>query len=191
MAGARSKRIGFILGATLVAVVALIAVACGGSSDGSPSEAPATDTPASDAQAPTEPPAANPTATEPMMDPTAPEPTAADPMDGPSSTLPTRIEVEARDNFFADIQPRAGQLGRIEAPADTEITVRLTNEGVLPHNITFVTEAGGSVLADGANGRIILEGESASMTFQTPDAGTYYFFCAVHPLEMIGEFVVR
>ena len=192
MAGGNAKRLGFMLGALLVAGVALIAAACGGSDDDSSTEAPPAPTVADTAdQVPTEPVVVEPTATESMIDPIAPEPTEADPMDGPGSALPTRIEIEARDNFFVDIQPGVGQPGRIEAPANTEITVKLTNEGVLPHNITFASQEGGSVIADGANGSIILEGESSASTFETPDPGTYYFFCAVHPLEMIGEFVVR
>ena len=175
MAGYRTEKSGIVLAAVLVAILALIAAACGGSSagdgDGDSSPAPAT---------------APATATEePDGEPAATD----DPMGDPSS-IPAKIEIEARDNIFS-VQTAPGVPGTIEAPANTDFTVRLTNEGVLPHNISFFTKEGGAILADGANGAIYLEGEGGSVSFTTPDAGTYFFVCSVHPLEMIGEFVVK
>ncbi len=169
MAGTRAEGSGIALVAILVAIVALVAAACGGSTSGG--SAPAPTSPAADT---------------PMND----SPTAADPMDGPASSNPSRIEIEARDNIFS-VQTAPGVPGTIEASANTDFTVRLVNEGVLPHNIAFFTKEGGALLAEGANGPILLEGEARSITFKTPAAGTYFFLCTVHPLEMIGEFVVK
>lgn len=165
-----------ILGATLVTVLALLSAACGGSAGSQDSS--------SQPSGPAE--TEKPAATEPAAAPASTE----EPMSGPNSSDPTRIKVEARDSVF-DVQPAQGVLGRIEAPANTEITVTLQNEGTLPHNIAFLTKQGGSPLADGANGDIIMEGESDTLTFKTPAAGTYFFQCTVHPQEMIGEFVVN
>lgn len=174
-------RVGFALIVALLVVLASVASACGGgsgNSDGGSSQAPSVT-----ATATNEDTAAPSPSEEPVTSPTT------EPMDGPAAN-PTSIEVEARDSVF-DVQPAQGVPGTIEAPANSEFTVRLVNEGVLPHNIAFLTKQGGSPLADGANGDIIMEGESDSITFTTPAAGTYFFQCTVHPQEMIGEFVVK
>lgn len=163
-------RSGVVLVAALIVIVGLVGAACGGGSSagGTPDQTAPTPTAAAE---------------------TGAEPTAVGPMDGPAPN-PTKIEVEARDNVF-DVQPAQGVPGAIEAPANTEITVRLVNEGVLPHNIAFFREQGGTILSEDANSDIILEGESTSITFKTPAPGTYFFQCTVHPLEMIGEFIVK
>lgn len=122
--------------------------------------------------------------------------------DGPTATeastgtteVSASIRIEASDNGVMnvyDVQPAAGEAGRIEAPANSEFEVTLVNVGVNPHDIDFYDEDGGSLLSDDANGQIIVSGEQATFTFTTPGPGTYYFFCSVHPTEMFGEFVVR
>jgi plastocyanin len=153
---------------TVLVALAALAAACGGSDESDVN-----------GDSPTDAPTAAPDATE--------EP---DPMDGPGSSLPTSITVSAVDNVFVGIQPSQAARGVIEAPANTEFSVKLINDGVLPHNISFFDSEGGSILADGANGDIILEAETDNVTFTTPDPGTYFFVCVVHPLEMLGEFVV-
>ena len=114
-----------------------------------------------------------------------------DPMDGPSG-LSTSLQLTAVDNVFKDIQPSQSVFGMIEAPANSEFSVSLFNDGALPHNIAFFDEANGSILDDGnAVGPLLLEGESGSVTFMTPGPGTYYFNCTVHPGEMLGDFIVK
>jgi len=171
------RRLGVFLTLFLVAVLAT-AAACsssdddGGATDGGTETPAATDGPAGATDAPD--------VTE--------EP---DPMDGPDD-LPTSLQITAVDNVFKDIQPSQGVFGTIEAPANSEFSVSLFNDGALPHNIAFFDEQGGSILDDGeANGAIILEAETASVTFMTPGPGTYFFNCTVHPLEMLGDFIVK
>ncbi len=181
MADSHAGRSGILFGAVLVAIIALVAAACGGSGS---SEDETTSSPS-----PTPADTATPTP-EPTAQPTA-GPMGGDPMGGPDTSLPTSISLEARDNFF-NVQSGPGVSGTLEAPANTEITVTLFNDGVLPHNISFFTAQGGRVLDNGAaNGRVIFEAETDTITFRTPGPGTYYFQCTVHPLEMIGEFVVK
>jgi plastocyanin len=168
----------------LVAGITLVAVACGGSSDSDsePTNAPATNSnpTATTAAQPTSA-QSNPTATTAAAaDPT--ETNTPDPMQG-GSDLPTSIEVHAIDSKF-DVET-------IEAPANTEFAAALVNDGVLPHNLSFFTKEGGDILAEGANGALILEGETAVTRFVTPGPGTYFFVCVVHPDLMKGDFIVR
>lgn len=112
--------------------------------------------------------------------------------DGPAGTggSPASIRIEASDNVY-DVQPAAGDAGRIEAPANADFEVTLVNVGINPHDIDFYDEEGGSLLSDEANGEIILSGEQETFTFTTPEPGTYYFVCSVHPTEMFGDFYVE
>lgn len=180
--GIQARKLAIFLAAALILIFTVAAAACsGGSSDTStPDQTAEEHSSAEDV--------VEATATEAAEDDDAGS-TPADPMDGSSSAPSDSITVEARDNVF-DVQPSQGVPGTIKAPANSEFSVKLTNDGTLPHNIAFFTEEGGKVLADGANSNIILEAESTSITFTTPDAGTYFFQCTVHPQEMIGEFIV-
>lgn len=116
-------------------------------------------------------------------------PTATEDPSG-TAAAPVSVRIEAGDNVY-DIQPAAGEAGRIEAPANTSFEVTLVNVGVNPHDIDFYDEEGGSLLSDDANGEIIVSGDEETFTFTTPGPGTYYFFCSVHPTEMFGDFVVE
>jgi plastocyanin len=92
-------------------------------------------------------------------------------------------EIIATDNKF--------DLGVLEATAGQEFSITLVNEGAVPHNIAFLTEAGGQPLAEESVGEIIPGGESIAVTFTPPEAGTFFFVCQVHPNDMTGEFIVR
>lgn len=79
----------------------------------------------------------------------------------------------------------------IEAKAGEEFTVTFKNEGKNPHNLEFLDKKGGKELVAGATGEILSAGESETLTFTPPGAGTYYFQCIVHPNDMFGDFVVK
>ena len=178
-----ARRMGTLALVGLVAGITLVAVACGGSSDSDGELANASNNPtATTASQPTSA-QSNPTATTAAAADPA-ETNTPDPMAGPdSSDLPTSIEVHAIDSKF-DVET-------IEAPAHIEFAAALVNDGILPHNLSFFTEEGGAILGDGANGAIILEGETAVTRFVTPGPGTYFFVCVVHPDLMKGDFIVR
>lgn len=93
------------------------------------------------------------------------------------------VTVTATDNQF--------DKPTIEAVAGQEFTLTLQNDGNAQHNISIVTERGGEALVPGSRTDLVRPGESATLTFTPPEAGTFYFFCEVHPTEMFGDFVVR
>ena len=87
------------------------------------------------------------------------------------------IHVTAKEFAF---EPAA-----IEAAADTEFTVELTNSGVIEHDFTITGQESAKVVAAG--------GATASGAF-TLAAGTYEYFCSVvghKESGMIGTLTVK
>jgi plastocyanin len=154
-----------------LAVVALIAVGCGGNGDGEEA-APTTsaaETTTEDSPSPTEEtpsPAASPTAEE------SPDETPAD--CSPSG----EIEVEAEDISF-DTDCVAASAG---VPFEMEFKNR---DSGIPHNFAIYTEEGGDALFQG---RVITGAADATYQVDAIDAGQYYFQCDIHP-SMNGTFV--
>jgi plastocyanin len=71
----------------------------------------------------------------------------------------------------------------INLPASTEVTVVFENHEAVPHNWSLYTEQGGTAIYEGEI--LNTEGE-IEYTFTTPEAGTYFFQCDVHPPQMTG-----
>ena len=63
----------------------------------------------------------------------------------------------------------------------TNYSLEVTNQDTFQHNFTFE-----AVEAD----ENIEGGEDATLTFTAPAAGSYEFFCAIHPSAMRGTFTV-
>jgi plastocyanin len=100
---------------------------------------------------------------------------------GPVAT--TSIEVVATDNAF--------DRSNIVGVAGEEFTVEFVNDGAVFHNITFLTEEGGEPLAENsATELLVAGGATETITFVAPSAGTYFYLCTLHPLEMTGTFTV-
>jgi len=159
------------MGVLVLAAMALVS-ACGGATssetpDGSAAVGATTPPPAT-SLGPTTPPATDPVGAEPS---------------GGAGGTSTAVSVEAFDTAF--------DTKTIEAPANSELKVTLTNTGELPHDIAFYDKEGGSPLVADAMTPILQGGESATVTFTTPGPGTYFFLCLVHPQEMTGSFVVK
>jgi plastocyanin len=154
--------------------LALVAAACGG-----------------DAETATGPTATGPTATGPTATgPTATGPTAT----GPTATGPTATGGDACEPSGASIEVSAVGLSFdqscLAAPAGQSFTIEFTNNASgIPHNVAIYTDE--SAVESLFLGESFLGVET--MTYDVPalDAGTYFFRCDVHPLQMNGTFVVN
>lgn len=95
---------------------------------------------------------------------------------------PAKPTLVATDNKFSPTT--------LTVPANAAITIDFQNKGKVKHNVHVVTAEGGTTLAPGSEGAIIDGGTSVAVSFQSPGAGTYFYFCELHPTEMKGTFVV-
>ena len=109
-------------------------------------------------------------------------PEAADEATPESSSSPaavtsgTDLQVTAIDIAF--------EQSELQAPADTDVTLTLTNTGVSQHDLVIEGTDYGTPLVNG--------GESASFTFNLP-AGEYTFYCTVpghRAAGMVGKLIV-
>lgn len=97
----------------------------------------------------------------------------------------------AEGDVVVTAENMAFDTNRIEATAGQPITIVLVNNDSQMHNISFYTDDSASeLLVPEAEGEIIRQGETATMTFTPPSPGTYYFHCDLHP-QMNGQFIVN
>ncbi len=71
----------------------------------------------------------------------------------------------------------------LDLPAEAEIKLKFENHDDVQHNFALLEREGGEPLFRGdiiGKGRTVYE-------FTTPEAGTFYFQCDVHPVEMNGR----
>jgi plastocyanin len=89
------------------------------------------------------------------------------------------IAVKAKDNAF---EPKS-----FTAPAGTAVTVTLENTGAALHNFALVDQKG----PDGKEiqTELIAGGKTDTVEFTLP-AGSYDYYCTVHPAEMRGTLMV-
>lgn len=93
------------------------------------------------------------------------------------------VSITAKDTKFS--------LDRIAVPAGAKVTVKMTNDDNLMHNIAFYPKKGDSnpfFTADLFKG----PGVSRTFSFTAPSTpGTYWFQCDAHPDQMNGQFIVN
>ncbi|HEX7167138.1 MAG TPA: cupredoxin domain-containing protein [Acidimicrobiales bacterium] len=66
----------------------------------------------------------------------------------------------------------------LQLPTQAKLAIRFENEDSEPHNFSIYREKGGEALFEG---EIIKGGEHIDYELTTPEAGSYYFQCDVHP----------
>lgn len=71
----------------------------------------------------------------------------------------------------------------VEAPANTLVTLTFNNTSTQPHNLQIPPPIKGKT-------KIIAAGASETITFTTPAAGSYKFYCTLHEY-MIGTLQVK
>jgi plastocyanin len=91
------------------------------------------------------------------------------------------ITVVAKDNFF---EPK-----QFTGPANQAITVKLDNQGAAIHNFAVKGQKGPDGNEIGAL-KLVPGKQSDTIQFTLP-AGTYDYYCTVHPVEMTGKMTLR
>jgi plastocyanin len=74
----------------------------------------------------------------------------------------------------------------LDAPANTDVTIRYTNDSNIPHNIHVFEGADNTAPSIGATAVVTGPDAVEDLTFTTPGAGDYYFLCDVHGPSMAG-----
>lgn len=136
------------------------------------------------------PPAATPAATEATTSPTATEaPTQAPPQAPPQApteaTAATPAAGQSANAVTIGLYDIYFQPNSITIPANTPVTVTLTNNGAAQHNFSLTTHGNPNLASNLAQSVDLAAGQSQSITLNLP-AGTYYFFCDVPGHEAAG-----
>jgi plastocyanin len=76
---------------------------------------------------------------------------------------------------------------QLDFPAASAISLVFENREAVPHNFALYEDEGGEALF---TGDIVNTAGEATYEFTTPEAGSYYFQCDVHPDQMNGKVVV-
>ena len=77
----------------------------------------------------------------------------------------------------------------VTVPADQPVTLTADNvdPGII-HNWALYTDESASELIDAT---VICADCTETISFEPPDPGVYFFRCDVHPIQMVGTFVVQ
>jgi plastocyanin len=75
----------------------------------------------------------------------------------------------------------------LAAPADTAFRIRFDNRDQDTHNVEILDQPGGTPLFEG---EVFVGPKVVTYEIDPIGAGTYYFRCEIHPLQMNGTFIV-
>ena len=134
----------------------------------------------------TPPPAATPAAPGAVPTPSAGQP------ERPASAQVVQAEVlEPSDSIIeTDSLDNSFSLNNFQVKVGQEVTIRLSNPGLNPHNLRIVGLDGEWSSDDDFATAIIQNGETDEFTFSLDQPATLVFRCDVHPLEMWGQISV-
>ena len=71
----------------------------------------------------------------------------------------------------------------LQLPARSQVVLELENADEVEHSLSIYTEKGGEALF---TGETVAAGETIEYEFTSPEPGSYYFQCDIHPDEMNG-----
>ena len=76
----------------------------------------------------------------------------------------------------------------LAAPANQELTIAFDNKELVPHNVAIRNQAGDGDLF---SGEVFSGPKTVTYRVKGLPAGTYKFWCSVHPSQMQGTFLVQ
>jgi plastocyanin len=105
----------------------------------------------------------------------------------PTTPAPTATPQNVTKDLTA--QNIAFDLKTINVPAGSVVTINFVNKDTVPHNFALYTDSSANTPL--FVGKVINKGQ-ITYNFNAPDApGSYFFRCDVHPLAMVGTFIVQ
>lgn len=114
----------------------------------------------------------------------APEPAAASPTAAPSQAAAPATPVTIKLVNQAIEQPA------VTVPAGTKIVWSNAETNGVPHNIVSGMVEGTMAHADGAFGSTALFNPGQTFEHTFASAGTFHYYCSVHPQQMTGTITV-
>lgn len=100
----------------------------------------------------------------------------------PSPKPSAEVTIVAVDRLF--------DLETITVPEGSRVTITLQNEDADPHNIA-IYESRAAEEEIFVSETIAGRGTETKGSFDAPPEGEYFFRCDVHPVTMIGDFIVE
>jgi plastocyanin len=100
----------------------------------------------------------------------------------PSPRPSADVTIVAADRLF--------DLEMITVPDGSRVTITLRNEDADPHNIA-IYESRAAEEEIFVSETITGPGKETEGSFDAPPEGEYFFRCDVHPVTMIGDFIVE
>ncbi|MDQ3107389.1 MAG: cupredoxin domain-containing protein [Actinomycetota bacterium] len=94
---------------------------------------------------------------------------------------------EGESEFTIAAENIAFDKDQLDFPAATEVSLAFENLEAVPHNVSIYDAKGGDAIY---TGEILNTEGDITYDFTTPEAGSYYFQCDVHPDQMNGEVLV-
>ena len=109
---------------------------------------------------------------------------------GPGGSAAGKPTVDANGVITVITKDNAFDPKEFVAQADQKTTVTVDNKGAALHNFEFTKQKDAEGKTIGTDPQLVQPNQKGTATFTLP-AGTYDFYCSVHPAEMRGKVIVQ